>query len=100
MLRSSDWVAWYNRMPGAADPYLHVAGKVELDPGFNIDFEPSRTGPTPVDTTYSLNVSTRPAADSPGGRREVSWEDNVGQDVRHVVLQGEIEADISVRIVT
>ena len=45
-------------------------------------------------------MRTRPAGESPGGRREVSWEDNVGQDVRHVLLQGEIEADISVRIVT
>jgi hypothetical protein len=100
MLKSSDWIAWYNRIPGSEDPYLHVAGKVDLDPGYSIDFEPGNSGPTPIDSTYALIVSTRPTGESPGGRREVSWEDNVGQEVRHVLLQGEVDADISVRIVT
>jgi hypothetical protein len=99
-MECTDWEAWYNRMPGAADPDLHVSGKCGLESSsIKVWLEPGNVGVVPEPDLLVLQLRTeRPeVGDDMYVEREVTWQDDVGQDIKRVRIQGEAEAEIPVR---
>jgi hypothetical protein len=95
-----DWAAWYNRMPGSADPCLHVSGICGLASSHTkVRLEPGNVGSVPEPDLYALQlVVTRPDIDDDRYVEcEVSWQDDVGQEIKRVRING-IGIEIPVKI--
>ena len=96
---SCEWSAWYNRMPGTSDPCLHVAGRCTLPSGsIQISLEPGNVGVGPEPGLFVLQatVEVPDVGTDDVVEREVSWEGDVGPDIKRVRIQGDLDADIDV----
>ncbi len=99
MIDCADWDAWYNKMPGADDEILHVAGSCELpSSSFELKLDLGNEGPTddPKVVVLQLTVVRPPAGDDRLDTRSVSWQDTM-PGIAQVRIQGETEASINVR---
>jgi hypothetical protein len=97
-MEGHDWSAWYNRMPGVNDPDLHVAGTMTL-PSSSIQLS-LRPAPEIVDEpdlqVLELVADEPPVGDTQVVEREVSWQEDVGPNIRRVRIQGATTAEIPV----
>jgi hypothetical protein len=93
-----DWSAWYNRMPGADDPDLHVSGTCGLESSSTmVRLEPGNEGiiDDPELFVLRLVVTTPDIHDDRYVEREVSWHDNVGAGIKRVRVNG---ASVEIRV--
>ncbi len=96
---SCEWSAWYNRMPGSDDPNLHVSGRCELPSGsIRITLEPGNEGIVDEPDLFVLEakVEVPEVGTDDFVEREVTWEDDVGPDIKRVRVQGDLDANIEV----
>lgn len=94
------WDAWYNRMPGAGDDDLHVAGKCRLESSsIGSRLVPSNEGiiDDPDVFVLSLEVERLPVGDYMLDEREVSSRGDAVQTVKRVRIQGGVSAEVPVR---
>ena len=100
-VRTRDWSAWYNRMPLAEDPNLHVSGTCRLESsGITVRLEPDNEGivDDPALVVLRLVVTTPAIHDAQYVEREVTWQDDVGAGIERVRITG-ISTEIPVTIV-
>ncbi|HYI61513.1 MAG TPA: hypothetical protein VEW93_06880 [Acidimicrobiales bacterium] len=98
-----DWSAWYNRMPGTDDPNLRVVGTCQLNSSSQqLKLVPVADGVVdePDLQTLRLVVETPDFGPTDIAERQVSWEGDVGPDIKRVKIQGAAEAEIEVIITT
>ncbi|HYI32045.1 MAG TPA: hypothetical protein VEX88_01135 [Glaciibacter sp.] len=95
--QSHDWDAWYNRQPGADDRRLYVAGKVDL-PSSSIvpflEFRPDGIVDEPDLVTLRLIVHVPEIGDDRFVTKDVSWSQDVGQDIKRVRIIGSDVPDV------
>jgi hypothetical protein len=102
MAECRDWDAWYNRMPGTNDPELHVSGTCGLPSSqAKASLELGNIGiyPEPGAIALDLTVEEPPVGDTQYVEREVSWSGDLGPDIQTVLIRGDADAQVSVRIV-
>jgi hypothetical protein len=100
VVRTHDWSAWYNRRPGADDPYLHVSGICGLaSSSIMVRLEPGNVGVVPEPDLCVLQLAAvRPTVgDDRYVEREVTWREDVGPDLKRVRIAGVLD-DIPVTI--
>lgn len=93
-VETRDWSAWYDRMPGAEDPDLHVSGICLLDSSnIMVQLEPDNEGIVDDPELFVLKlVVTRPAVlDNVYVEREVSWRGDAGPGIKRVRINAVIE---------
>ena len=90
-----EWSAWYNRMPGTHDEDLHVAGRCELPEGTTIRLEPGDIGIAPDPGVFALQATIERNGGYGG---EPSWVGTAGPDIKHVRIQGDVNAEVDVTI--
>lgn len=99
MTECRDWSAWYNRMPGADDPNLHVAGTCSKESSsIRLWLEPGNEGIVDEPDLFVLELKAeRPDfGDTQYVEESVSWEGNVGEDIKRVRVQGEASTEVPV----
>lgn len=99
-VRTRDWSAWYNRMPGAEDPNLYVSGTCCLESSaITVRLEPDNEGivDDPELLVLRLVVTTPAIHDARYVEREVTWQDNVGAGIKRVRING-VSVEIPVKI--
>lgn len=87
VVRTRDWSAWYNRMPGADDPDLRVSGTCCLESSnITVQLEPDNEGIVDDPELVALKlVVTKPAIlDEHHVEREVAWQGDVGPGIKRV----------------
>jgi hypothetical protein len=97
-----EWSAWCNRQPPREDPNLHVAGRCMLPSGsIEIRLEPGDEGVVDDPTLFVLqcSVDVPDVGTDDWVEREVSWQDDVGQEIEVVRVQGDLNATVKVDIV-
>lgn len=101
VVETRDWSAWYNRMPGADDPDLHVTGICGLaSSSITVRLAPGNVGVVPEPDLYALDlvVTIPEIGDERYLEREVTWAENVGQTIK-VVRINNVGVEITVQIV-
>ena len=100
-METHDWLAWYNRMPGANDVNLRVVGHVGL-PSSNATaaLVPGNEGIVDEPDLYVLElvVEVPDIGDTQFVDREVTWADDVGPDIQRVRIQGAADVALDVTI--
>ena len=97
-----EWSAWYNRQPPGDDPDLHVVGRCKLPSGsIQVRLEQGNEGivDNPKLFVLECSVEVPPVGTDDWVEREVSWQDDVGQDVETVRIQGDLSATVKVDII-
>lgn len=100
-MECSDWSAWYNRMPGASDPNLHVSGRCTLPSGsIKVELRPGNEGVVDEPDLFVLDlvVDEPDIGDTQVVERELLWDGDVGPDIKRVRIQGEASANLDVTI--
>lgn len=101
MVTCTDWSAWYNRMPGADDPELHVAGKVECESSsveLRLELDNEGIVDEPDLIALRLTATEPDAGDTQWMVKDVEWRGDVGPDIGRVRIQGDCQAEVSVSI--
>ena len=91
VVETRDWSAWYNRMPGADDPDLHVSGMCGVASSHTtVRLELGNVGVVPEEDLCVLQlVAARPDIDDDRYvELEVSWQGDVGPDKKRVRIAG------------
>lgn len=89
-METSDWQAWYNRMPGAGDPRLHVSGVCHLrSASTRVRLEPGNEGTVddPAVAVLRLVVEEGDVGVDLIEDRPVYWDGFLGADVERVVVR-------------
>jgi hypothetical protein len=101
VLECFDWSAWYNEMPPDPPPDLHVTGTCKTrSTGVTLTLELGDVGVVPEPDLIALVLKAE-ASDGGGDaitEQTVSWEGDVGPDIKRVRIQGAAEAEIEVEI--
>lgn len=101
MTTTRDWSAWYNRMPGADDPNLHVTGVCELTSGSQsakLELRPDGIVDEPGVVTFQLTIETAEFGDDRMSDYTVTWEGDVGSDINSVRIRIPDENPASVEV--
>lgn len=97
-----EWSAWYNRQPPEPDPCLHVVGHCKLPSGsIEITLEPGDVGVAPDPDLFALEcrVEVPDVGTDDFVERDVTWEGDVGPDIKRVRIQGDLSAEVEVEII-
>ena len=103
MTVTRDWGAWYNRMPGAEDPNLHVSGVCELTSGSQnarLEFRPDGVVDEVDVVTFALMVDTPEVGDDRLSEVTVTWEGDVGPDIKTVRVRVPDGDDVAIEVIT
>lgn len=94
-----DWSAWYNRMPGANDPKLHVSGQCSLpSSSIRVELVPGNEGIVDEPDLFVLElvVDEPDVGDTQFIERDITWIGNAGPDIERVRIQGAANALLEV----
>ncbi len=100
MTECVEWEAWYNKMPGTDDPELHVSGLCKLESStIEVTLEPGNEGSVDEPDLFVLECTIeRPGfGDTQYVEKPISWQDDVGPDIKRVRIQGDAHAEVEVR---
>jgi hypothetical protein len=94
-----EWSAWYNRMPGRNDPDLHVNAHCKLPSGsIQVRLEPGNEGIVDDPKVFVLQatVDVPDIGTDDYVERDFPWQEDVGQDIEEVRVQGDLNATVKV----
>jgi hypothetical protein len=101
-VETRDWSAWYNKMPGADDRNIHVAGTCVLpSSAATARLEPRVSAETdhPGLQMFTLIVEMPAIGDTSIAARQVTWDGDVGADITHVKIFVERGDDVDIDVV-
>lgn len=100
-MKTREWRAWYNRMPGAKDPLLRVSGVCELPSssvGVSLEYVPDGVLDEPELLTLRLVSEAPEFGDAMTTERRVAWEGEYGPDITQVRIRIPDEATKSIAV--